>query len=214
VPLWWQDPAHGEQLCTWAFNPNLDRRAPHVLHYVRKHQSPNDWFMFGDSGAGYLNPGGLIEPRESGWSSGMEAWVQHNLGYARRYDLDITGFIIDGHSKPMGDAGMDAYMRFSPMGIVGQKMGRQGLWKDTMPYLRMRRDIYGEPGAAGKEIAGLVKGRTPEFIFVRTILKSPSWTRDTMAASIAVAPRLKWLDPYRFFLLLKQHERQRSAAGN
>lgn len=212
VPLWWQDPAHGDQLCTWAFNPNLDRRAPHVFHYVRKHQSPNDWFMFGDSGAGYLNPGGLIEPRESGWSSGIESWVQHNLGYARRYDLDITGFIIDGHSKPMGDAGMDAYMRFSPMGIVGQKMGRQGLWKDTMPYLRMRSDIYGEPGAAGTEIAGLVKGRSPEFIFVRTILKSPSWTRDTMAASIAAEPRLKWLDPYRFFLLLKQHERQQSAA--
>lgn len=213
VPLWWQDPAHGEQLCTWAFNPNLDRRAPHVFHYVRKHQSPNDWFMFGDSGAGYLNPGGLVEPRESGLSSGLEAWVKHNQRYARRYDLDVTGFIIDGHSKPMGPEGMDAYMQFSPMGIVGQKIGWQGLWKDTMPYLRMRRDIYGTPEAAGKEIAELSRRRSPEFLFVRTILQSPSWTRDTMAASVAAEPRLKWLDPYRFFLLLKEHERQKASAA-
>ncbi|MFM1918513.1 MAG: hypothetical protein RLZZ303_147 [Candidatus Hydrogenedentota bacterium] len=209
TPLWWQDPAHGEQLCTWAFNPFLDRRAPHAMHFVRKRQSANDWFMFGDSGAGYLNPGELVEPRESGLPSGLDAWVRHNLAYARRYDLDITGFIIDGHAKAMGDAGMDAYLQFSPAGIVGQKMKRQGLWKDTMPYLRMRSDIYGAPEQAGSEIAGMVRGLRPEFLFFRTILQSPSWTRDTMAASVAAQPRLKWRDPYRFSLLLRQHERSK-----
>jgi len=211
TPLWWQDPAHGEQLCTWAFNPNLDRRAPHAMHYVRKHQSPNDWFMFGDSGAGYLNPGGLVEPRESGLPSGLDAWIRHNELYARRYDLDITGFIIDGHTKAMGDAGMDAYLQFSPAGIVGQKMKRRGLWKEEMPYLRMASDIYGTPEQAGAEIARMVRKQGPDFLFLRTILQSPSWTRDTMAASIAAQPRLKWLDPYRFFLLLKEHERLRAA---
>lgn len=211
IPLWWQDPAHGEQLCTWAFNANLDRRAPHVMHFVRKHQSPNDWFMFGDSGAGYLNPGGLVEPRESGLPSGLDAWVRHNQFYAQRYDLDITGFIIDGHSKPMGDAGMEAYRQFSRAGIVGQKLRRQGLWKDDMPYLRMRSDIYGAPEKAGADIAGLVRGKGPEFLFIRTILQSPSWTRETMTRSVAAQPRLKWLDPYRFFLLLKEHERRKAA---
>jgi hypothetical protein len=210
VPLWWKDEAHGEQLCTWAFNPNLDRRAPHAMHYVRKNQSPNDWFMFGDSGAGYLNPGGLIEPRESGLPSGLDAWVRHNIPYAKRYDLDVVGFIIDGHSKEMGPDGMDAYMQFAPAGLVGQKLGGQGVWKETMPHLHMRWDIYGKPEDAGKEIAGLVRGRTP-FMFIRTILQSPSWTRDTMAASVEADPRITWLDPYRFFLLLKQYELNKAA---
>ena len=211
VPLWWQDEAHGDQLCTWAFNPNLDRRAPHVLHYVRKYQSANDWFMFGDSGAGYLNPGALVEPRESGLPSGLGAWVRHNQHYAKRYDLDVVGFIIDGHSKPMGPKGMNAYLQFAPAGIVGQKLGGQGLWKDTMPHLHMRWDIYGKPEDAGKEIARRVAPRTPDFMFIRTILQSPSWTRDTMAASVQADPRITWLDPYRFFLLLKQYERNKAA---
>lgn len=211
VPRWWQDDAHGEQLCTWAFNPNLDRRAPHAMHYVRKNQSPNDWFMFGDSGAGYLNPGGLVEPRESGLPSGLDAWVRHNIPYAKRYDLDIVGFIIDGHSKSMGPEGMDAYMQFAPAGLVGQKLGGQGVWKETMPHLHMRWDIYGNPEDAGKEIAGLVRRRLPPFMFIRTILQSPSCTRDTMAASVAADPRITWLDPYRFFLLLKHYELSKAA---
>jgi hypothetical protein len=204
VPIWWKDAAHGEQLCTWAFNPNLDRRAPHVMHYARTHQSSNDWFMFGDSGAGYLNPGELVEPRESGLPSGLNAWIQHNKLYAQQYDLDITGFIIDGHSKPMTPECMDAYMQFSPAGIVGQKIGWEGVWKDTMPFLRMRYDIYGAPEVAAKEIVRMTQLGTSDFWMFRTILKSPSWTRDTMAATIALEPRIKWLDPYRFFMLLKE----------
>ena len=37
--------------------------------------SLNDWFVAGDSGAGYLNPGNLTPPRaHSGLSSGLAAW--------------------------------------------------------------------------------------------------------------------------------------------
>ncbi|MBN2294882.1 MAG: hypothetical protein JXM70_20810, partial [Pirellulales bacterium] len=39
VPRLWSDPARGSIPCSWAFNPNLDRRAPHVMDYVRKNQS-------------------------------------------------------------------------------------------------------------------------------------------------------------------------------
>ncbi len=210
APLWWQDDAHGETLCTWAFNPNLDKRAPHAMHYVRSRQTENDWFMFGDSGAGYLNPGGLVEPRASGLPSGLDAWVRHCTPYANRYDLTITGFIIDGHTRGMGDPGMDAYMKFSPDGIVGQKIPPRGVYKGVMPYLRMKLDLYGNPPEAGKKIAGLCGMGTPKFMFIRTILKSPSWHRDTMAAAIEAEPRLAFVDPYSFFLLLKQHEESRT----
>jgi len=208
VPRWWRDPAHGETLCTWAFNPNLDRRAPHALDYARTHQSRNDWFMFGDSGAGYLNPGQLIE--RAGESDplpdGLDAWVAHNRPYAECYDLSITGFIIDGHSPGMGERGMDAYLRFSPDGIVGQKIPSQGLYRDTMPYTRMKVDLGGSPGDAANTIAGMAGINGPKFLFVRTILQSPSWHKETMAKTVEFAPNVEFLDPYSFFLLLKTHE--------
>jgi len=228
VPKWWRDPAHGETLCTWAFNPNLDRRAPHAMDYVRRHQSANDWFMFGDSGAGYLNPGMLVAPRpDSGLPDGLEAWVAHNLPYARRYDLSITGFIIDGHSPAMGEKGMDAYQRFSPDGIVGQKVPAQGVHRAVMPYTRMKLDpsrpplptaasavmpytrmkldLYGSPEEAGARIAGLAGVNAPKFLFIRTILQSPSWHKGAMEAASAAEPSVTFLDPYSFFLLLKTH---------
>lgn len=119
APKWWADPQRGQIPCNWAFNPNLDQRLPHVLDYVRTHQSTNDWFISGDSGAGYLNPGMLTAPRldpevPDGWS----AWTRHNRRYFQRYDLGITGFIIEGFAPFMGQKGLKAYQEFSPEGFM------------------------------------------------------------------------------------------------
>lgn len=209
VPRWWKDPARGSIPCAWAFNPNLDRRAPHVLDYARTHASPNDWFIAGDSGAGYLNPGMLLKAnRAPGLGEGLAAWVTHCLKYYRRYDLSITGFIIDGHSPGMGEAGMDAYLEFSPDGIVAQKIPPRGLHRGTMPFIRMGMDLDGDPPAAGAAVAGLVAKDLPRFAVIRTILKSPTWHRQTMerAAAAPGGDRIRFVDPYTFFLLLKMHE--------
>lgn len=211
VPLWWRDPAHGDTLCTWAFNPNLDRRAPHVLDFVRTHASPNDWFMFGDSGAGYLNPSMLIAPRDSGLPDGLGAWVEHNRNYAQKYDLSIAGFVIDGHAPGMGEKGMEAYMQFTPDGFVGQKVPPQGVFRGTMPYLRMKLDLDGEPAAAGERLATMAGINAPKFMFIRTILKSPTWHQETMARARALNPQAEFVDPYAFFLLFKMHEGRKHA---
>lgn len=211
APLWWRDEAHGDTLCTWAFNPNLDQRAPHAMHYVRTHATANDYFMFGDCGAGYLNPGMLIAPRPiSGLPDGLDAWAAHCKPYAARYDLSITGFIIDGHAPGMGETGLDAYLEFSPDGVVGQKIPPRGLHRGRMPYLRMALDLDGSPEEAGARLAGRARRSLPQFLFVRTILKSPSWHRDVMAAAQRHNPAMTFLDPYAFFALLAEHERQRA----
>ena len=56
VPGLWEDPKRGQVPCAWAFNPNLDRRAPHVMDYVRTHQLATDWFISGDNGGGVSEP--------------------------------------------------------------------------------------------------------------------------------------------------------------
>lgn len=213
VPLWWNDPAHGDVLCTWAFNPNLIARAPHAMHYARSRQTPNDWFMAGDSGAGYLNPGMLLTPRpDPELEDGLDAWVRHNIPYYRRFDLSVTGFVIDGHAPGMGERGMDAYLQFSPGGIVAQKIPQQGLHRGVMPYIRMRTDLDGPPESAGAQIAGLVSVNRPSFAVVRTILKSPSYHRDVMAHAHAApgGDALRFVDPYTFFQLLAAHERSKA----
>ncbi len=210
VPLWWKDPARATIPCGWAFNPNLDRRAPHVMDFVRRNASPNDWFIAGDCGAGYLNPGMLLkENRDSGLPDGLDAWVKHNAEYYRRYDISITGFIIDGHSPEMGQRGLDAYAKFSPDGVVGQRLpSPQGLHRGQMPFITMKMDLDGDPKRAGSTIANMAGVNLPKFAPIRTILKSPTWHRQTMdrAVELARAERIQFVDPYTFFLLLKAQE--------
>jgi hypothetical protein len=215
VPEFWNDPARGQFPCSWAFNPNLDRRAPHVLHYVRTKQSPQDWFISGDSGAGYLNPGMLSENQrgEAGTSDGWDVWIAHNKAYFKRYDLSITGFVIDGHAPGMGERGLDGYLEFSPDGLVGQKVPRQALHKGQMPVTQMRNDFHTQsPEEAARGLLGLTQSEPApgaHFFFVRTILKSPSWHKATFDKAREAEPRIRLVDAYTFFLLEKLHEQNR-----
>jgi hypothetical protein len=214
VPLWWEDPARGRMPCNWAFNPNLDRRAPHVLDYVRTHQAPTDWFIAGDCGAGYLNPGMLTAPRlDPDIPDGWDAWIRHNRRYFKQYDLSINGFVIDGHSPGMGERGLDAYAGFAPDGLAGQKIPAQGLHKGILPYVRMATDLGGNPDQAGRQMAGMVGIGGPKFMFIRTILKSPSWHEQAceVARSEPGGDRIRYVDAYTFFRLLKIQEQNRAA---
>ena len=96
VPTFFRDPALGQVPLGWAFNPNLAQRAPQALVYARRHATTNDFFIAGNSGAGYVNVRALTLRPESGLPSGLETWRQHCLPYYRRWDLSITGFVLDG----------------------------------------------------------------------------------------------------------------------
>ena len=216
VPRWWADPQHGKIACNWGFNPNLDARVPQVLDYVRTHQSTNDWFISGDCGAGYLNPGMLTAPRldatvPDGWGS----WTRHNQEYFRKYDLSITGFIIEGFAPFMGRKGFDEYDKFSPDGLMiettSTSFGLVGLHDGSLPYIRHRLDLDGTPAQAGVTVVNQVAaekksfGEHPQFLMARTILKSPTWHAETMAAAKAApgGAQIEFVDTYSFFLLLK-----------
>ena len=63
LPEIWDDPNRGKIPLGWAFNPALAQRFPVGLAYTRATATPNDTFITGDSGFGYLNPGFLVPPR-------------------------------------------------------------------------------------------------------------------------------------------------------
>jgi hypothetical protein len=175
LPKMWADPARGTTPLSWAFNPNLCERFPFGMAWARENRSPNDFFVAGDSGAGYLNPGFLSTPRpHSGLPSGVAAWEHHNRRLFSQWDVTLTGFVIDGFARGLSSEGLDSYARFSPDGIVAQKIPRQGI-HEGMPYLRMRGDLPGDPKAAAQMMYRTAAGSLPQFGVFRSILRTPSW---------------------------------------
>lgn len=209
LPRMWNDPARGTTPLSWAFNPCLARRFPLGLAWARQRRTPNDWFVAGDSGAGYLNPGFLTEPRpHSGLPSGLAAWEQECQRLYRQWDLSLTGFVIDGFARGLGRAGLDAYARFSPDGIVGQKVERQGV-HGTLPVLRMATDLHGTPAEAARAVAQINPGTGPRFTVCRSILQPPTWYAQVEKELAALDPRIQIVDLYTLLWLVREIESHR-----
>jgi len=204
IPDLWDDPTRGSIPLGWAFNPNLADRFPPGMAYTRKTKSPNDFFVAGDSGAGYLNPGHLQEPRQySGLPSGVKTWTEHCRKYYRQWDLSVTGFVIDGYGPPMSEETLDAYTTFSENGIVAQKIDRVGVYKG-MPFIRMSDDLVGPPDESAQLVLGRLTDQKPEFFIFRTILWSPTAHKRLFEAIKESGKNVEIVDPYTLMLLIKQ----------
>ncbi|HWH69679.1 MAG TPA: GxGYxYP domain-containing protein, partial [Candidatus Sulfotelmatobacter sp.] len=116
VAAFFPDPARGRVPLGWAFDPNLADRAPQALVYAYRHATSNDFFIAGDSGAGYLNARALTARPDSGLPSGLKAWSAHCQRYYVQWDMSISGFILDGSSGASTGLEYGAYRAFSPDG--------------------------------------------------------------------------------------------------
>lgn len=208
LPKMWSDRARGSVPLSWAFNPNLCERFPLGMVWARERRTTNDWFVAGDSGAGYLNPGYLTPPRPySGLPSGLPAWEQRCARFYRQWDISLTGFIIDGYARGLSPAGLDAYARFSPDGIVEQKIGRQGI-HNGMPYLRMGPDVnQPDPAIAARHILDLVQRSHIRFLVCRAVLKTPTWYAEVgREIRRAAGNKIKLVDLYTLLWLVRDYQ--------
>jgi len=202
MPTIWDDPNRGRVPVGWAFDPILEDRFPTGLVYARETAGPNDTFISGDSGAGYLNPGDLDGKRSwSGLPSALRPWTQLNSFLFKRWDLGITGFVIDGFAPPMSDATKQAYAQFSPFGVVAQKVPPESLVAGT-PFIRMGPDLpHDDLAQAAKTLAD---APSPSFRIYRTILWTPTDHLKLSHLARSLNPNLEIVDPYTLMLLLKQ----------
>lgn len=204
VPAFFRDPARGSVPLGWAFDPNLSARAPQALAYAYRHATPNDFFIAGDSGAGYLNPRGLIERPDSRLPDGLKAWQEHCRRYFALWGMTITGFVLEGASGPSLPPEFTAYRAFSPDGI--------GTHFDTGPAVRSgvatcpERDLPDTPEDAAKMIAGHAPGAqgAPAFLWARATLKSPTWYAELSRClrEVHSSAEIEIVDPYTFFGLI------------
>lgn len=206
IPDMWSDPARGSIPLGWAFDPNLSDRFGPGMAYVRKTKSANDFFVAGDSGAGYLNPMYLMEPRK--WSklpSGIDVWTKHCQKYFKRWDVSITGFIIEGDAPPTSDKVMDAYAKFSQSGVGLQYVKGWGVHK-RMPHIHVTQSIqYHTPKESAALLLSLVRTERPEFLYFRTILMTPTEHKE-LFDTVKSSPKgkdVEFVDPYTLFLLAK-----------
>lgn len=205
MPRLWDDPARGQVPLGWALNPNLADRFGPGLAYLRATATANDCFVAGDCGAGYLNPGNLVEPRKhSGLPSGLELWVEHCTRAYRQWDLSVTGFLIDGFGAPTDETILRAYARFSGDGVGLQRGARTGR-VGTMPYVTHMLDLGGPPEKDAQTILKHVREKAAPFLMYRTILWTPTdqkRLRDAVQASPG-GDQIEFVDPHSFFRLMQ-----------
>ena len=205
TPRIWDDPNRGKVPMMWSVSPVLEKRVPMALEYQRETATPNDYFAAADNGAGYLMPGMLQEPRGiSGLPCGLDAWAEHCKPYYTRWDVTVTGFVIDGEAPGLNEKGLDCYASFSPNGIVPQK-APIAMLHGEMPVLRADYTLGEDP----KEVAGVVVWRVHEradetrFHWFRHILKTPTWQVEVVEEMKRLDPKIEPLDAPTFFELLR-----------
>lgn len=209
IPLVWDDKARGDLPIAWAFNPNLADRVPYVFDYVYRTKSKNDWFIGGDSGAGYLNPNLLAGDRlGSGLPDALDLWVKHNQTYYERFDYRITGFVINGFHGAMPLRIQEAYAKFSPDG-VGMQLGFAQPLVSGTPFLRHVSDIYPKLDRldeTAQQMAHFAQGKKPRFLIYRWILQRPSTMKQVYDLLQAKFAGEDWVfcDPYTFFDLYRR----------
>ncbi len=211
MPEMMNDPTRGQIPMTWAINPNLAQRFAFGMYWIRQNRTPNDSFIAGDSGAGYVNLYHLSEPRRySGLPSGMAAWERHCAQFYRQWDVTISGFNIDGNTPGMTKEAWDAYARFSPDGIIPQRHDvPQGVYRDA-PFLRIYGDLTGHAERDAETIRSHGVRHRPNFIYYRSILQSPSYyLAIDKALQESDPPEFRLVDLYTLMWLVKEYETHR-----
>lgn len=209
VAAFFADEKRGQVPLGWAFDPNLSDRAPQALAYAYRRATPQDFFIAGDSGAGYLNPRPLTVRPDSKLPSGLAAWARHCEKYYRLWDMSITGFVLDGSGGASTEQEWAAYKTFSPDGL--------GTHFEPGPALHQgipacpERDLPDDVEKAAERIArdARVGSSRPKPVFQwrRSILKPPSWYARLSQILREKHPDagIEVVDPYTFFGLVKLH---------
>lgn len=205
VPAFFRDPARGQAPLGWAFDPNLADRAPQALAFAYARATTNDYFIAGDSGAGYLNPRALTVRPDSGLPSGLAAWAAYCRPRYERWGMTITGFLLDGSAGASTETEFAAYRDFSPDGL-GTHFERGPGMRAGIPTCP-ERDLPDDVAAAAALIAERARalGGRPGFLWARSILKSPSWYAE-LGRRVRETPGdlpVEVVDPYTFFGLIR-----------
>ena len=225
----WDNGTRGIWPIGWGIDVELSTRFPPIFAHLYKTATENDFFISGDNGAGYLNPGALYPdypPRRDAGNnaSGAPGWKAWNHHWYERFDINLTGIVIGGLSGFDNRSGK-LYAEFSSAGIStspGTKEGgKQGvILHGGVPLLSaLMSNLCSDPlctnggdlnvtASAATVIAyAQAQRKTPDrptFWSYRTILCPVAKMNAVAAASVAGAEgNLEWVDPATLMMLAR-----------
>lgn len=214
----WQSEDRGNIPLSWAFNPNLMERVPMLWDVFYATATENDFFIAGDSGAGYINPMLLRQywRKHSNLSSGVDAWVEWCEYWYSRADLSITGMILDGNNPYADDEILKACLSFSYDGIGVwnwpgndsgiKEIGGTGISGMAQDWGFTR---YNTPEEAAQSIVKAISsGRKLNFYPIKTNIIDPTLACEAVELAQQLLDEegngriIKVVDPYTFFAML------------
>ena len=211
LPLMWDDPERGKLPLGWSFAPMVSQRAPQVFNYIYHTMTPNDYFVAGDNGAGYLNPMMLMkENRPDGLKEFLNVWERYNKEYYRRFDLDISGFIISGFSEKLPERIQQLYSRVSQVGVGTNGAVDKRVVRGT-PFFTVK----GTGVSSSSDYVALANGlihqlENNQFSNIRIVLVKPSVICQAVDYIREVRPDLNFevVDPYTFYRFYKKYYKE------
>eukprot|EP01062_Namystynia_karyoxenos_P015563 TRINITY_DN15648_c0_g1_i2.p1 TRINITY_DN15648_c0_g1~~TRINITY_DN15648_c0_g1_i2.p1 ORF type:complete len:465 (+),score=139.35 TRINITY_DN15648_c0_g1_i2:561-1955(+) len=222
----WDDPRRGEVPIGWAIDSELSMRFPVIYPYLYQTRTANDWFVSGDSGAGYLNPSRLF-PGANGrrgesnvTEAGDAAWKAWCTRWYNQFNLSFTGFLINGDAGAFTDESLRLYESFSPGGVVittgvdptGARKHQGAAWLTAggMPVMHHVTDLPAATKDAAEVVKNIVRGDAamrasgkPTFYVLRNILKTASYMADVAQQAKGLDSSIRFVDPYSLGLLAK-----------
>jgi hypothetical protein len=216
----WLDERRGQIPLAWGFNPAMVEDIPGIMTYLYETQSPEDYFVAANSGAGYLNPDALSEVA-------LLRWLARSRGYYRDYGYDVQGFLLNGNGAAMSQKRLDAYTWLAPAGILTPDFEIDEPWPRLQwgtPLSAIASEaLAGTPDVAAQAVHTVYRRtvlaeQRPPFLVFRSAFQSPTFlwgTRDRIQAQDQAGqildeqgrvlhPNYTVVDPYTFFFLLQR----------
>lgn len=203
----WDDPMRGSLPIAWSNLPYSIDDYPDIMQYFYDTATPNDYFVAGCSGAGYINPG---------YTPVLDVWKEFNKYYYDRSGYTMTGFLLNGYGGAVSNTVEQAYADFSREGLGGYNNTLQdpqfGVRNGNMAVARMdllisRNDINDAASVIYSETAQLTNpGTTSNFLFFRSTYGFPHTFKALYDKIKAEHPEYNYevVDPHTFFSLIRQ----------
>ncbi|MFI4912143.1 MAG: hypothetical protein ACIAQZ_10805 [Sedimentisphaeraceae bacterium JB056] len=199
----YDDSNRGNLACSWALTPNTSDRVSVAYEYMYRNKTDRDYFIAGDSGAGYLNPGLLHGTRApSYYPSAVSIWQKHCKEYYRQWDYSITGWLLNGNAPTMTTTDAANYQCFSPDGIgmgIDTNTSYQFLSGNSPAITRSGPDNPDELSDMINYSSGV------HFAWYRTILYSPTGLKTLQDSCASSGNNHQFLDAYTFYYLLRYY---------
>jgi hypothetical protein len=216
----WLDARRGEIPLAWGLNPALVEDIPGMMTYLYATQTPTDYFVAANSGAGYLNPDALSEVK-------LLRWLARSRGFYRDYGYDIQGFLLNGNGAAMSQRRLHAYTWLAPLGLLTPDFEIDEPWPrwqwGTPLSAIASESLAGTPDVAAIAVHNayrrmVLAEKRPPFLVFRSAFQSPTFlwgVRDRIQAQDGAGliegnngevlhPNYTVVDPYTFFMVLER----------